>query len=60
MRFAFNCVGTTLEHLPVPDPEWTSAWMREIEKRMASVERGETEPVPAEEVHARLREKYRA
>ncbi|MEX0959210.1 MAG: addiction module protein [Burkholderiales bacterium] len=52
-------VETILKHLPAPDPEWTAAWMSEIEKRIASIERGEEQSIPAEAVHARLREKYR-
>jgi len=53
-------IETILVHLPEPDPEWAAAWMAEVESRMDAVERGEAELVPAEEMLARLKGKYRA
>jgi putative addiction module component (TIGR02574 family) len=53
-------IETILVHLPEPDPEWAAAWMAEVEGRMDAVERGEAELVPAEEMLARLKGKYRA
>jgi putative addiction module component (TIGR02574 family) len=53
-------IETILVHLPESDPEWAAAWMAEVEKRMDAVERGEAELIPAEEMLARLKGKYRA
>ena len=51
-------IETLLAQLPDPDPEWEVAWAAEVEKRMASVERGEEELIPADKVMEKLRNKY--
>lgn len=52
-------IETLLAQLPEPDPEWEAAWVAEVERRIAAVERGEDELIPAEKVMERLRNKYR-
>lgn len=52
-------IETLLAQLPDPDPDWETAWTVEVERRMAAVERGEEQLVPADEVMERLRSKYR-
>ncbi|MEQ1696928.1 MAG: addiction module protein [Hyphomicrobiaceae bacterium] len=39
--------------------EIEAAWVEEVERRIDRAERGETTFVPAEEVHARLRERLK-
>ena len=41
-----------------PDPAAESAWTQELERRLADFESGRVKGVPAEEVFAKLREKY--
>ena len=40
------------------DDEYHAMWADEIERRLAEVDSGRVKPIPAEEVMARLREKY--
>ena len=40
------------------DPEWQSAWTKELERRIADVEHGRVELIDADEVHRELRAKY--
>lgn len=40
------------------DPEWQSAWTKEIQSRMADVEQGRVELIDGDDVHRRLRAKY--
>ncbi|MBK6400444.1 MAG: addiction module protein [Rhodocyclaceae bacterium] len=42
----------------IPYAEWEAAWVAEAESRLEAYRRGEMQAVDAEEVHARLREKY--
>ena len=51
-------IETLLAQLPNPDPEWEAAWVAECERRMAAVERGEEQLIPADKVMERLRSKY--
>jgi len=45
-----------IESLDGPaDPDVEDAWRIEIERRMGQIERGEVQPVPGDEVFARLR-----
>ena len=50
---------------PVPDEEtmteeeWQAAWMPEIERRIRDVEEGRSKLIPAEEVMAELRARFR-
>jgi putative addiction module component (TIGR02574 family) len=45
-----------IESLDGPaDPELDEAWRREIERRLAQIDRGEVQPIPGDEVFARLR-----
>lgn len=45
-----------LESLDGPaDPDVEEAWRLEIERRLGQIERGEVQPVPGDEVFARLR-----
>ncbi|MBM4039170.1 MAG: addiction module protein [Planctomycetes bacterium] len=39
--------------------EIEEAWAKEVDRRIAQIERGEAKLVPAEEVFAKLRRKYR-
>jgi len=39
--------------------EIEAAWVEEVERRVDKAERGETKFVPAEEVHARIRERLK-
>jgi putative addiction module component (TIGR02574 family) len=49
-------VEELLESLePAPDPEVEAAWDREIERRVAEVEAGTADLIPAEDVHAEAR-----
>ena len=41
-----------------PDPAVDEAWRREIERRLGEIERGETQPIPGDEVFARLRRRF--
>lgn len=41
------------------DPEWESAWSREIEQRMEDIVAGRVELVGAAQVHAELRAELR-
>ena len=52
-------IETLLAQLPDPDPEWEAAWAAEVERRMAAVERGEEQLIPAEKVMEKLRNRYR-
>jgi putative addiction module component (TIGR02574 family) len=40
------------------DPEWQSAWTKEIQSRLADVEQGRVELIDGDDVHRRLRVKY--
>lgn len=41
------------------DPEEVErAWLAEIERRSAEIDRGEVQPIPGDEVFARLRRKF--
>jgi hypothetical protein len=40
------------------NPEIEQAWMEEIERRVAAMDRGEVELIPAEEVFRRLEERF--
>lgn len=42
-----------------PDPEIEKAWAEEAERRIDAYNRGETTAIPAEEVMAGLRSRYR-
>lgn len=44
---------------PPTQAEVEAAWAKEVDRRIAQVERGEAKLVPGEEVFARLRRKYR-
>lgn len=44
-----------LESLHTPQPEIEAAWEAEIERRVAALDRGEYELIPAEEVFAEVR-----
>jgi len=45
-----------IESLDGPaDPDVEDAWRIEIERRMGQIERGEVQPIPGDEVFARLR-----
>lgn len=48
-----------LESLNPPDPEVEKAWIEEIRRRAADIDSGKTQPIPAEEVFARLQERFR-
>jgi putative addiction module component (TIGR02574 family) len=41
-----------------PDPEVDKAWVAEAERRVDAVDRGETSPLPHEEVMARLEKRF--
>ena len=41
-----------------PDGELDEAWRREIERRLGQIDRGEVEPIPGDEVFARLRRRF--
>lgn len=41
-----------------PDPEWEAAWASEAKSRIEAYRRGEIEAVDADQVHARIEEKY--
>ena len=41
-----------------PDPEWEKAWADDCERRLASLQRGETTAEDADVVMTRLRAKY--
>jgi putative addiction module component (TIGR02574 family) len=41
-----------------PDPALDEAWQREVERRLAQIERGEVQPIPGDEVFARLRRRF--
>ncbi len=47
----------SLEQAPAPEVE--AAWDREIERRMAEVEAGTADLIPAEDVHAEARRRMR-
>ena len=47
-----------LESLEPPDERNQQLWAEEAERRIEAYERGEITAVPAEEVFARLREKF--
>ena len=48
-----------LESLEEPaDPDWESAWAEELQQRVHSIEQGAVAGIPAEEVLAKLRQKY--
>ena len=38
--------------------EWEAAWIAECERRVADLDAGRTKLIPAEEVMARMKEKY--
>jgi hypothetical protein len=40
------------------DPEWQSAWTKEIQSRISDVEQGRVELADGDDVHRRLRAKY--
>jgi len=40
------------------DPEWESAWSKEIQSRIADVEQGRVELIDADEVHRELRAEF--
>jgi putative addiction module component (TIGR02574 family) len=42
----------------VEEPEWDRAWGAEATRRMCEMESGKVAGIPAEDVLARLREKY--
>lgn len=48
-------VETLLESLNAPVSEVETAWAREIEDRLAAVDRGETQVFPAEDVFGEAR-----
>ena len=49
-----------IESLDGPaDPAVDEAWRREIERRLGQIERGEVQPIPGDEVFARLRRRFR-
>ncbi|MDB5313499.1 MAG: hypothetical protein JWO38_7701 [Gemmataceae bacterium] len=48
----------TVEDESLTPEEWETAWAEEINRRVADVEAGRVKLIPAEEVMARLREKY--
>jgi len=53
-------VEKLLESLNLPtQSEVEEAWAKEVDLRIAQVEKGEVKLVPGEEVFARLRRKYR-
>ncbi|KNZ34024.1 MAG: hypothetical protein AD742_00860 [Methylibium sp. NZG] len=43
----------------VPAPPLSAAWQAEIERRISDMDAGRTQPIPAEEVFARIDEKLR-
>lgn len=45
--------------LDPPDPDWTSAWVKECDDRIAALERGEAKLIDADEVMAEIRTKLR-
>jgi putative addiction module component (TIGR02574 family) len=53
-------VEKLLQSLNLPtQSEVEEAWAKEVDRRIAEVEKGEAKLVPGEEVFARLRRKYR-
>ena len=40
------------------EPEWQSAWTKELQGRVADVEHGRVELIDADDVHRELRAKY--
>lgn len=45
--------------LDPPDPGWEAEWVTECEKRIAALDRGETQLLDADEVMAEIRAKLR-
>ncbi len=43
----------------LPPPPLSAAWQAEIERRISDMDSGRTQPVPAEEVFAKIDEKLR-
>lgn len=53
-------IGRLLEELDGPADEGVEqAWFDEIERRLAAYDRGETQAIPAQEVHRRIRARRR-
>jgi putative addiction module component (TIGR02574 family) len=48
----------SLDEEEARDPEWERAWTKEIQSRIADVERGGVELIDGDDVHRRLRAKY--
>ncbi len=40
------------------DPQWETAWTKELQNRIADVEQGRVELIDGDEVHRRLRAKF--
>jgi putative addiction module component (TIGR02574 family) len=48
-----------IESLDGPaDPGHDEAWKKEIERRIGQIDRGEVEPIPGDQVMARLRRRF--
>ena len=55
-----DLVEKLLESLNLPTREEVDRlWAEEAERRVSQIDKGEAELIPAEEVFARIREKYR-
>jgi len=55
-----DLVEKLLESLNLPTREEVDClWAEEAERRVSQIDKGEAELIPAEEVFARIREKYR-
>ena len=48
-------VGRLTEDLHASDPETEAAWKTEIDRRIAEIQNGKVQAIPAEEVSARIR-----
>ena len=42
----------------IPSEEWEAAWAAEAQRRIEAYRRGEIEAIDADDVHARIKEKY--
>jgi putative addiction module component (TIGR02574 family) len=48
----------SLDEEEAGDPEWQSAWTKELQSRISDVEQGRVELIDGDDVHRRLRAKY--
>ena len=44
--------------ISIPTNEWEAAWAAEAQRRIEAYRRGEIEAIDADDVHARIKEKY--